>query len=145
MYSTSSLVRRSLPAQISAALPCAPAEFQDNSSEGENGDEDRTTEVRENGWLSLIEDEDSVPVIHHRLPPPFGNQAPSIRVDQVQVHPLWFVRNRVTNLLLQKCARATRQLSDDPPCLSPDEKRLYLLKEKARLLDELAKLQLHTA
>jgi len=115
MYSTSLLVRRSLPAQIPVALPCALAEFQDNSSEGENGDEGRTTEVRENGWLGLIEDEDSVPVIRHRLPPRFGNRAPSIRVDQVQVHPFWLVRNRVTDLLLQKCARATRQLSTNPP------------------------------
>jgi len=119
--------------------------MSDNSSEGENGDESRITEVRENGWLSLIENEDSIPVIRHRLPPTSGNRVPSIRIDQVQVHPLWFVRNRVTNLLLQKCARATWQLSTNPPCLSPDEKRLYLLKERAHLLDELAKLQLNTA
>ena len=127
------------------ALPCAPADFQGNSPEGENAGEGRTTKVRENGWLGLIEDEDSVPVIRHRLPPRFGNQAPSIRVDHVQVHPPWLVRNRVTDLLLQKCARATRQLSTNSPCLSPDGKRLCLLKEKDRLLDELAKLQLHTA
>ncbi len=73
-------------------IPAGPllvrAECRYNSSEGENCDEGRTPEVRESGWLSRIEDEDSVPLIRHRLPPSFGNQAPSIRVDQVQVHPL---------------------------------------------------------
>ncbi len=54
------------------------------------------------------------------------------------------MRSCVTDLLLRQCARATRQLSSNPPSLSPDEKRLYLLREKARLLDELAKLRLNT-
>ena len=96
--------------------------------------------MRENGWLSYIKDEESVPAIRHRLPPTFGYQAPSTRVDQVKVHPLQLVRNRVTDALSQEGARATRLLSKNISTLSPDEKRLYLLKEKARLLDELAKL-----
>ena len=95
--------------------------------------------MRENGWLSYIEDEDSVPVIRHRLPPTstFGNQAPSARVDRVQAHPRQFVEDYIADALPPEGAASTRH-----PSLSPDEKRLYLLKEKARLLDELAKLQL---
>jgi len=49
----------------------------------------------------------------------------------------------VTDEVPQDCAPATRLLDKETPSLSPDEKRLYLLKEKARLLDELAKLTLH--
>ena len=144
-YSTGPLARRSLPAPIPAGRSLVRAECQYNSPEGESGDEGRTPEVRRNGWLSHIEDEDSVPMIRHRLLPTFGNQAPSICVDKAQVRPVYFVRNCVTDVLLQECARATRQLFSNPPSLSLDEKRLSLLKEKARLLDELAKLQLNTA
>jgi len=55
--------------------------------------------VRESGWLRFIEDEDSVPVIRHRLPPTFRNQVPSTRVDEVRVHLLYIVGNSVTNAL----------------------------------------------
>jgi hypothetical protein len=51
----------------------------------------------------------------------------------------------VTDVLPQEDAPAIRQHPKNPPSLSPDEKRLYLLKEKARLLDELAKLKFHPA